>query len=539
MLDNVIGGRRSIWLLLAVFFAALLPTLPELSRYHGDERFYTDAAITMLQTGDYLTPRYADGTERFRKPLLTYWMLCASYKLFGISVFSSRLPFLLAGCGMVWLTWRLGRTLFGTEQSGTFAAFIIAANVQTMTIATRSTPDILLCLFITASLCGFAEILGRDAAGWKAGGMAYVGAGLACATKGLWGLLPLVFAAGFWRWRARHVPVSRLVPGGWAMLGAALGLSWFIVTALKHGSGSLEVFLKDQTIGEPESVKWFLISNVLDYAAATLRHFLPWSVFALAGAAHLKTLARDNPRAFWFAFAWYALVFVVFSFGLVRRTRYLLPTYPCLAVILGAFLVNLQDLAWARRINAGVLQLGILVGAVAVVVGARLDWRLALGGILMAGVGIVFLRSPRPTAVAIFVIVAFSVVMLCWRPLFEINPTNELVQKLSAPSYAGRRICTFGMPPAINSQIRLVSGGRMHPNELGGASWPGRIPTNAVLLVVDSWGDKVAAAGYQVAPAGYRIRRIRPSQFWRAWRSGRREEMLEGNRQNYYIAVRP
>ena len=131
---------KPILLLVLLFFAALAPTLPDLSRYHGDERYYTDAAITMIQSGDYLTPRYADGTERFKKPLLTYWILCASYKLLGIGVFSSRLPFLLAGCGVVWLTWRLGRTLFPTTDSALLGAIVVAANVQTMALATRSTP---------------------------------------------------------------------------------------------------------------------------------------------------------------------------------------------------------------------------------------------------------------------------------------------------------------------------------------------------------------------------------------------------------------
>ena len=121
---------KPILLLVLLFFGALLPTLPEVARYHGDERYYTDAAITMVQSGDYLTPRYADGTERFKKPLLTYWILCASYKLFGISVFSSRLPFLLAGCGVLWLTWRLGRTLFVTTGPALIGAQIGRAHVE-------------------------------------------------------------------------------------------------------------------------------------------------------------------------------------------------------------------------------------------------------------------------------------------------------------------------------------------------------------------------------------------------------------------------
>jgi 4-amino-4-deoxy-L-arabinose transferase-like glycosyltransferase len=56
------GSSRLLALLLVLaFFAVQIPRLFDASRYHGDERFYTDAAIGMLESGDYLTPRYPSG----------------------------------------------------------------------------------------------------------------------------------------------------------------------------------------------------------------------------------------------------------------------------------------------------------------------------------------------------------------------------------------------------------------------------------------------------------------------------------------------
>ena len=537
---------KPVWMLVLIFFAALVPTLPDLSRYHGDERYYTDAAITMIQSGDYLTPRYADGTERFKKPLLTYWILCASYKVFGISLFSSRLPFLLAGCGVVWLTWCLGRTLFGQEgrlsgdrpSLGSFGpagaspylgAVVFAANVQTMTIATRSTPDIFLCLFVTASLCGFAELLLQDASDWRSYALAYLGAGLACATKGLWGLLPILFAAAFWLWRARHISIRRFAPPQWVLAGAAIGLSWFIVEALKYGRASLQVFLEDQTMVQAEPVKWFLLSNVLDYGWATLRHFLPWSLLALLGARQFKAFASENRKALWFALGWFALIFIVFSFGFVHRTRYLLPTYPCVAVILGAFLVSLAQQPWQRRLNMGILSLGIAAGLFMVVLGLRLDWRLVAGGVVVAMLAVIFLKNPRLMGTGIFLIAAFSIVMLCTRSLFDVNPAPWIARQLEA--FAGQPIAVLGMPPVINSQVRLISGGRINPQETT------EIPANGVLVVGESRREEVSAAGYELKLAGFRTKGMRGRDIWRAWRSGKREDMFEGNRQNFYIAT--
>ncbi|HKQ37460.1 MAG TPA: glycosyltransferase family 39 protein [Verrucomicrobiae bacterium] len=522
---------KPVLLLSGLFFAALIPTLPDLSRYHGDERYYTDAAITMIQSGDYLTPRYADGTERFKKPLLTYWILCASYKVFGITVFSSRLPFLLAGCGVVWLTWRLGQTLFVTTEPALVGALVLAANVQTMTIATRSTPDILLCLFVTASLCGFAELLLRDSRDWRSYALAYLGAGLACATKGLWGLLPLLFALSFWLCRSRHIRISRFAPPQWVLAAAVIGLSWFIVAASKYGRASLQVFLEDQTMVQAEPVKWFLVSNMVEYASATLRHFLPWSLLALVRAPRFKGFAQNNSKALWFALGWYALIFIGFSFGFVRRTRYLLPTYPCVAVVLGAFLSSVKDDVRLRRMSLVFLCLGIVAGALAAILGARLDWRLTIGGLLIAGIGVMLLKAARLSAIGIFTILMFSIAMLSWRPLVEVNPALEIARKLQA--FALQPIATLGVPPVIGSQLRLISRGRLNPRQ------DNSVRSSEVLLVSEAWREEVEAADYQLTPTGFRTKGIRGSDVWRAWRNGRREEIFERNRQNFYIAIPP
>ena len=67
--------------------------------YHPDEKYYTDSVLKMIEREDCVTPYNADGSPRFLKPIVTYWVLMGSYKVFGISPFSSRLFFWLAGLG--------------------------------------------------------------------------------------------------------------------------------------------------------------------------------------------------------------------------------------------------------------------------------------------------------------------------------------------------------------------------------------------------------------------------------------------------------
>src|SRR6185369_17639241 len=179
----------------------------------------------------------------------------------------------------------------------------------------------------------------------------------------------------------------------------------------------------------------------------------------------VKAFARANREALWFALGWYAMVFVIFSFGSLVRTRYLLPTYPCIAVVCGALLDHLarqpRPAAWLQRFVIALLSAGIVVGAVSVI-GWRLDWRAGVGGLCMAMAAVVLLRLCRRTqpllSLGSLLIVAFSVVMLTWRPLFGINPADALVRQLSEPEFTGRPVAALGMPPVISSQLRLVSG---------------------------------------------------------------------------------
>jgi len=102
--------RPQIGPLILMFALVALPFVATFTLYYPDERHYTDGALMMLKHGDWLVPKTAEGAPRFQKPPLAYWSVAASYATFGVGVFTSRLPFLLASCGTLWLTYRLARS---------------------------------------------------------------------------------------------------------------------------------------------------------------------------------------------------------------------------------------------------------------------------------------------------------------------------------------------------------------------------------------------------------------------------------------------
>src|SRR5688572_31778083 len=109
--------RRSKDTLLALLLAAaVLPYFLNLgvsSIWDANEAFYAQTPREMMTAGDYVTPSF-NFQLRMNKPVLSYWNVAASYRLFGVSERSERLPIALGGLAIIGTAFGLGRLLGGT-----------------------------------------------------------------------------------------------------------------------------------------------------------------------------------------------------------------------------------------------------------------------------------------------------------------------------------------------------------------------------------------------------------------------------------------
>ena len=78
-----------------------------------------ETAREMAATGDWVT-MHMNGVRFLEKAPVMYWSIAASYKLFGVSTFSARLPLALATLLLVLLTYAFGRWM-GGERAGLYA----------------------------------------------------------------------------------------------------------------------------------------------------------------------------------------------------------------------------------------------------------------------------------------------------------------------------------------------------------------------------------------------------------------------------------
>lgn len=336
------------WLLIAcvVAYACVLQGVRPL--YSPDEGRYTNVALGMLDSGDWMRPMLHPEVEHWSKPPLTYWSIAASFATFGRSQFAARLPGALAFAGAIVLMLWLGRRFVPAQPW--LPGLVYASFVFPSLAANLVTTDSLLALWEIAQVAAFVEL-------WHAAGprearrarlLLGLAAGLAFMTKGPPGLLALVacFAFAFWseRWRGLHRAF------GWDALGVFLlvGGLWYAVIVVQEPA-VLRYFLVEEVVNRVASDKmhrnaeWYGAFKV--YLPTLLVGSLPWLPVLLAGAwrgrrgalAHLRADGHARLLA-----CWLLLPLTVFVLARSRLPLYVLPLFAPLAILVARALVPLD-----------------------------------------------------------------------------------------------------------------------------------------------------------------------------------------------------
>ena len=115
-----------------------------------DEGRYTNVALNMLDSGDWLNPRRNDEVGHWTKPPLTYWAIAASVAVFGANPWAARLPAALSYLLCVWLVWRIARRLTPGAQAQ--AAVVYATMLFTVGASQLITTDYLLAACTTLAM---------------------------------------------------------------------------------------------------------------------------------------------------------------------------------------------------------------------------------------------------------------------------------------------------------------------------------------------------------------------------------------------------
>ncbi len=307
-----------------------------------DEGRYTNVALNMLDSGDWINPRRSDEVGHWTKPPLTYWAIASSVAVFGANPWAARLPAALSYLLCVFLVWRIARRL--QPGSEAHAALVYATMLFTVGAAHLITTDYLLTACSTLALWGFIEARfgARHPRAWIA--LMWAGFGLAFMTKGPPGLLPLIAVLAFevaMPGRDRH----RVLQWSGLLIFLLLALPWYVAVILGH-PGLFRYLIGDEVVNRVTTNEfgrhgeWYGWLTI--YVPTLLIGTLPWTPALLRWARSLPAAFRRWLRdpaqraadaAWLLPTLWLLLPLLVFCLSRSRLPLYILPLFAPLAVL--------------------------------------------------------------------------------------------------------------------------------------------------------------------------------------------------------------
>jgi 4-amino-4-deoxy-L-arabinose transferase-like glycosyltransferase len=310
-----------------------------------DEGRYTNVALNMLDSGDWLNPRRSDEVGHWTKPPLTYWAIAASVGAFGQNAFAARLPSALAYLLCVWLAWRIARRL--APGSETAAATIYASMLFTVGAAQMITTDYVLAACTGVAMWAFVEARFGDSARpkrWTA--LMWTAFALAFLAKGPPALIHLLAALAF----DQLMPArrrSRVFQWSGVLLFAVLALPWYAAVIVNH-PGLFRYFIGDEVVNRVatnefgRNGQWY--GWLVAYAPTLLLGTLPWTPALLRWARLLPARVqawrdpqrREGDASELLLALWLLLPLLVFCMARSRLPLYILPLFLPLAVVVAA-----------------------------------------------------------------------------------------------------------------------------------------------------------------------------------------------------------
>jgi 4-amino-4-deoxy-L-arabinose transferase-like glycosyltransferase len=332
-------------------------------------------ARTMLESGDWVTARL-DGVTYLEKSPLIYWMMAASYRVFGVHDWAARLPLSLAVVLLCWVTYRFTRWGLG-ERAGVYAGVSLATAAGLYLFTRILIPDATLTLTITAAIYAWMRLLepeSEDRRPWLWAIVLGVSLGSGLLLKGLIaGVFPILAALLYMgltgqllsraAWKRLSplvvIAVTLLIAAPWHVLAMLHNPPWFAFS-MHSGPGEYRGFFWFYFFNE-HLLRFLNLRYPRDYNTVprllfwllNLVWLFPWSAY-LAGATRLTYgRATRASRVRLMALCWIAVVMLFFTFSTTQE-YYSMPIYPALAILIGSALAEGRYVKVSSRVLIGI-----------------------------------------------------------------------------------------------------------------------------------------------------------------------------------------
>lgn len=377
-------GLRAVsyWTLAIVFAGIFLGSLYPPPLLDDADSTHAEAAREMFVRGDYVT-LHINGVRYLEKAPFPYWLVAASYHLFGVNEFATRLPMALSVLLLGILAFVWSRRAFD-ERTGIYAALFVFTAAGVFLFTRILIPDVLLSALIAASLYFFLTALECPLQPWR-WYAAYACVALGVLTKGLIALvfpggaafLYLMITGDWRRWRE-----FRILSG--LALFLLIAAPWHILAGLRNTNGQgghgffwfyfvNEHFLR--FLGKRYPHDYSKLPAAL-YWSLHLVWLFPWSLYlpaAIRTVVDVRKESRTDFSARTRLLCWILAGLVLLFFAIsTNQEYYTLPAYlPLLMLVAEGMARNEQaDCAqgtrkgWLRISSSAIVIVGIAAGVV-------------------------------------------------------------------------------------------------------------------------------------------------------------------------------
>lgn len=329
------SAKTAFLIVLALASLLFFFRLGDRSFRNPDEGRYAEIAKEMVQSGNGVEPRLY-GIDYLRKPILFYWLIAGSFKLFGFYEWAARLVPALFGILGVLATFFFTRQLFDLK-TAFYSSLILATNVLYLEVGRYLLIDMVFSFFLVLSFYLFYLAVNQEKNKVRNYLFFYVSLALAFLAKGpaagamtvLVGFTYLVFTKKLKR-------VLCEMQFGWGVLiFSVIVFPWFVQIASRQPDFLNFFFLHEHVQRfvsqnfEHQEAWWY-------YVVLAPLAFMPWIFFTkpFEEVFGFFKAPADNKEPLIFALIAVFGVILFYSLSRSKLVTYILPSFPFISILI-------------------------------------------------------------------------------------------------------------------------------------------------------------------------------------------------------------
>ena len=359
---------RDLLILLVLCVLVFWVRLGRIGLIDPDEPFYAVTAQEMMQGGDWVTPRIF-GQPQFEKPILYYWLVAGSFKVFGVSEWAGRLPSALPATLLVFLVYAFTARVFN-RRTGLLAGVVLASGLEYAIMSRLMLTDIALALFIAGSLYCYWLAIEDEARRSRWVLLHFVFGGLAALIKGPVGTVVTVLATVTFSLVAKrtHPYRGRAL---WAGIAAwlVIAVPWYAVMLVNYGWRYFNDFFIHENIMRFFHAEHHANNHFWYYIAVLAGGSIPWLPALVTACSRACRGGMRRDARLVFLWSWLLTSFLFLTITQSKLPSYIFFVFVPLAQVIAVALDELWTKGFrntAERVTVialSVLQIGIGIAA--------------------------------------------------------------------------------------------------------------------------------------------------------------------------------